>query len=95
LTKVADLIAPQGFGEILGVAEKIWQHDKLVERMREKGIDVSIEKYKWYLELRLFGCVPHSGLGMGIERAIRYFLKLPHVRDAIPFPRMFQRKPYP
>lgn len=95
ITKVADLVAPNGYGELLGVAEKIWKYDQLVERMREKGIDPATKKYKWYLELRQYGSVPHSGLGMGVERTIRWLLKLSHVRDAIPFPRMFQRRPYP
>jgi asparaginyl-tRNA synthetase len=95
VTKTADLLVPNGYGEILGVAEKIWRYDQLIERMREKGINPTSEKYRWYLELRQYGSVPHSGLGMGVERTIRWLLKLPHVRDAIPFPRMFQRKPYP
>ncbi|PIV19954.1 MAG: hypothetical protein COZ69_04385 [Deltaproteobacteria bacterium CG_4_8_14_3_um_filter_45_9] len=94
LTKTADLIATEGFGELLGVAEKIWQRNELLERMKEKGKD-SDERYRWYLELRQFGSIPHSGFGMGIERLIRWLLRLGHVRDAIPFPRLFRRHPNP
>jgi asparaginyl-tRNA synthetase len=93
VTKTADLIAPEGFGEILGVAEKIWQPDELLERMKEKGKDIG--RYDWYYELRQLGSVPHSGFGMGVERIIRWLLRLNHVRDAIPFPRLFRRAPYP
>jgi asparaginyl-tRNA synthetase len=94
VSKSADLIATDGFGEVLGVAEKIWQIEALLKRMEEKGLDPN-SKYKWVCELRKLGSVPHSGLGMGIERMIRWLLKLPHVRDAIPFPRLHKRLPYP
>jgi len=94
VTKTADLIAPEGFGELLGVAEKIWKPDELLERMREKGKDKD-SRYDWYCELRQYGSVPHSGLGMGVERCIRWLLRLSHVRDAIPFPRLLRRTPYP
>lgn len=94
VTKTADLIAPNGFGELLGVAEKIWKPDALKERMVEKGRDKD-DALIWYSELREFGSVPHSGLGMGAERFIRWLLQLEHVRDVIPFPRMFRRSPYP
>ncbi len=94
VSKTADLIAPDGFGELLGVAEKIWRLDELLQRMKEKGKEID-ERYKWYCELREFGSIPHCGLGMGIERVIRWLLKLRHVRDAIPFPRMYGRSPNP
>lgn len=94
VTKTADLIASEGFGELVGVAEKIWQPNELLERMQEKGKDAD-GRYNWYYELRQFGSVPHSGLGMGVERVIRWLLKLNHVRDAIAFPRLFGRVPYP
>ncbi|PIV12614.1 MAG: hypothetical protein COS47_01685 [Candidatus Nealsonbacteria bacterium CG03_land_8_20_14_0_80_36_12] len=93
-TKTADLIAPGEFGELLGVAEKITDPLELQQRLEEKGKD-SDSRYKWYSELRRYGCVPHSGFGMGVERVIRWLLKLSHVRDAIPFPRIFRRKVYP
>lgn len=94
VTKTADLIATDGFGELLGVAEKIWQIDELLKRMKEKGKDAE-GRYKWYCELRQFGSAPHSGFGMGVERVIRWLLRLHHVRDAIPFPRLFERLPNP
>lgn len=93
-TKTADLIAPEGFGELLGVAEKITDPLELQQRLEEKG-KASDARYKWYCELRRYGCVPHGGFGMGVERVIRWLLKLSHVRDAIPFPRIFRRKVYP
>jgi asparaginyl-tRNA synthetase len=94
IVKVADLIAPDGFGELCGVAEKIWKIHELDERMKEKGKDTD-KRYEWYRELRQFGSVPHSGFGIGIERMIRWLLRLNHVRDAIPFPRLFGRMPNP
>ncbi|MEM2615043.1 MAG: asparagine--tRNA ligase [Nitrososphaerota archaeon] len=93
VTKTADLIATEGFGELLGVAEKIWQVEELIERMKEKGKDD--ERYSWYLELRKIGSVPHSGLGLGIERFVRWLLKLRHVRDSTLFPRLYGRRPNP
>lgn len=93
-TKTADLIAPEGFGELLGVAEKIFQPEPLLQRMREKGRE-NDSRYDWYAELREFGSVPHSGFGMGIERFLRWILRLNHVRDAIAFPRLSGRSIYP
>jgi len=96
VTRAADLLAPRGYGEILGIAEKIDDKRVLLRRMKETGKTASeIERYAWYAELRDYGHVPHSGLGMGIERVIRWLLRLPHVRDAISFPRLYGRKPYP
>jgi asparaginyl-tRNA synthetase len=97
ITRTADLIPPECYGEILGVAEKICTVDELLERMKEKGKNTEdqIKRYKWYLELRDYGHVPHGGLGMGIERVVRWVLKLPHVRNAISFPRTYGRIPYP
>lgn len=90
---VADLIAPSGYGEILGVAEKIHEYPELQARMEEKGVD--LERYEWYVELTKCGAVPHSGLGMGIERLIRWMMGLRHVRDAILFPREYRKRPRP
>ncbi|MEM3907625.1 MAG: asparagine--tRNA ligase [Nitrososphaerota archaeon] len=97
LTRTADLIPVGGFGEVLGVAEKICTTKELLERMKEKGKDTKeqLKRYKWYQELREYGCVPHSGLGMGIERIVRWVLQLPHVKYAISFPRLYRRVPYP
>lgn len=94
LTKTADLIASQGFGEILGIAEKIDNLAMLDERLAEKG-KIDDPRYEWLRELRQYGCVPHGGFGMGIERLIRWLLRIPHVRDAIPFHRTFGRRIHP
>jgi asparaginyl-tRNA synthetase len=94
VTRVSDLIASKGFGELLGVAEKIYHYEPLMERMEEKGKDQKAE-YAWVKELRKMGCVPHIGFGMGVERFIRWMLGIEHVRDAIPFPRVFRRKIHP
>lgn len=91
LTRTADLIATGGYGELLGVAEKIHDLSELDERMKEKG-KFGDPRYNWVRQLREYGCVPHGGFGMGLERFIRWLLDIPHVRDTIPFPRIFRRK---
>jgi len=91
VTRTADLIASRGYGELLGAAEKIHTIEEIDERMEEKGKTDDI-RYEWLRELRQYGCVPHGGFGMGVERCIRWLLKIPHVRDTIPFPRIFRRK---
>lgn len=91
LTKTADLIASRGYGELLGIAEKIHTLSMLDERLAEKG-KVGDARYEWLRELRQCGCVPHGGFGMGLERFIRWLLQIPHVRDTIPFHRAFGRK---
>ena len=90
-TKTADLIASRGFGELLGIAEKIHILPMLDERLVEKG-KASDVRYEWLRELRQYGCVPHGGFGMGFERFIRWLLQIPHVRDTIPFHRTFGRR---
>lgn len=94
LTIVADLIASDGFGELLGVAEKIFDPTMLNERMVEKNKDLD-ERYNFVREVHDFGCSPHIAFGMGLERAIRWLLSIPHVRDTIPFPRLAGRSFYP
>ncbi len=94
ITRVADLIASHGFGELLGVAEKIHDPAMLDERLQEKG-KLNDARYEWIREVHRAGCVPHVAFGMGVERMIRWLLNVPHVRDAIPFPRIFRRKIYP
>jgi len=90
-TKTADLIASRGFGELLGIAEKIHALPMLDERLAEKG-KAGDTRYEWLRELRQYGCVPHGGFGMGLERFIRWLLRIPHVRDTIPFHRAFGRR---
>lgn len=94
ITRTADLIASRGYGELLGIAEKIHDLSMLDERMMEKGKSGNIQ-YEWLRDLRKFGCVPHAGFGLGVERFIRWLLQIPHVRDAIPFFRTFGRKVQP
>lgn len=94
ITRVADLIASNGYGELLGVAEKIHTLQMLDERMEEKGKRQD-PRYEWIREVHQFGCVPHTAFGMGLERLVRWLLNIPHVRDAIPFPRVFRRRIMP
>jgi asparaginyl-tRNA synthetase len=85
----ADLLAPQGHGEIIGGSERIWELDELLGRMKEQNL---VEKdYQWYVDLRRYGAVPHSGYGLGIERLVKWILNLDHIRDTIPFPRTITR----
>ncbi len=83
--KCADMLAPEGFGEIIGGSERETDYSKLVRRLEEQKIPM--EPYRWYLDLRKFGSVPHSGFGMGVERVLRWICRLEHIRDATPFPR--------
>ncbi|MCW7497331.1 asparagine--tRNA ligase [Leptospira levettii] len=85
----ADLIAPDGIGEIIGGSEREESYDKIVERLKEEGLPP--EDYSWYLDLRKYGSVPHAGFGMGLERVIAWVCGLPHIRECIPFPRMIYR----
>lgn len=94
VTKTADLIASNGYGELLGVAEKISNLNMLVERMTDKK-KYGDPRYDWIIDVHRVGCVPHAAFGMGLERLIRWMIDIPHVRDAIPFPRIFRRKIYP
>jgi len=81
-----DLIAPQGFGEIIGGSAREEDLDRLVTRMKEEKLP--IEDYEWYLDLRRYGSVPHGGFGLGVERTIAWLCGLKHIRETIPFPRM-------
>lgn len=94
ITKTADLLCTGGFGELLGVAEFITDEKELEKRIAEKKNE-SINNIQWYKELPLYGEAPFSGFGMGVERALRWLLKLAHVRDAFLFPRLYNRKLYP
>ncbi len=81
-----DFIAPEGYGEIIGGSQRIHDLELLEQRIRAHGL--SEEAFRWYLDLRRFGSVPHSGFGLGIERTVAWICKLPHIRETIPFPRM-------
>ncbi|GEK34133.1 asparagine--tRNA ligase [Kurthia sibirica] len=85
----ADLIAPEGYGEIIGGSERVWDYDLLKARIAEHGLDP--EAYAWYLDLRKYGSVPHSGFGLGLERTVAWITGSEHVRETIPFPRLLNR----
>jgi asparaginyl-tRNA synthetase len=89
LALCVDVLAPEGYGEIIGGSQRMASHELLVQRIHEHGLPE--EAFKWYLDLRKFGSVPHSGFGMGIERAVAWICGLEHVRETIPFPRMLHR----
>ena len=85
----ADLIAPEGYGEIIGGSERIDDYELLSKRCEEHGL--TSDAYKWYMELRQYGSVPHSGFGLGLERTVAWLSGVEHVREAIPFPRLLNR----
>lgn len=87
-----DLLAPEGYGEITGGSERIYDADLIEQRVSTIGIPR--EAYAWYLDLRRYGTVPHAGFGMGIERTVAWICGLPHVRETIPYARMLNRN-YP
>ena len=89
LSLCADLIAPEKFGEIIGGSEREDDYNVLKSRMAEENMP--IKEYQWYLDLRKYGSVPHSGFGVGLERLIGWMSGVKHIREAIPFPRMINR----
>jgi asparaginyl-tRNA synthetase len=84
-----DVLAPEGYGEIIGGSQRMASHELLLQRIHEHNLPE--EAFKWYLDLRKYGGVPHAGFGMGIERAVAWICGLEHVRETIPFPRMLYR----
>jgi asparaginyl-tRNA synthetase len=84
-----DVLAPEGYGEIIGGGQRIHNYDLLVSRLHQHGLPM--EAFQWYLDLRKYGSVPHGGFGMGIERVVAWICKLEHVRETIAFPRMLYR----
>ncbi len=84
-----DMLAPEGYGEIIGASERIWDEKVLMERLKEENLP--LDEYQWYLDLRKFGSVPHSGFGLGIERTVAWICGLEHIRETIPFPRTLYR----
>ncbi len=84
-----DMIAPEGYGEIIGGSQRIHDHDLLLQRLREH--DLPVEAFQWYLDVRKYGTFPHSGFGMGVERVVAWISGVPHLRETIPYPRMLNR----
>ena len=84
-----DMIAPEGFGEIVGGGQREDDHDILLSRIKEHKLP--IEPFQWYLDLRKYGSVPHSGYGLGIERTVGWICGTKHVRETIPYPRTIYR----
>lgn len=89
LALCADLLAPEGYGEIIGGSEREADYDTLVKRIKEQNLPM--EAFEWYVDLRKYGSVPHSGFGFGLERIVAWVCGLKHVRETIPFPRMINR----
>jgi asparaginyl-tRNA synthetase len=89
LAMCTDMLAPEGYGEIIGGSERIYDKDLIEARIREFG--VPMDSFRWYLDLRRYGSVPHSGFGLGIERTVGWICGLHHIRETIPFPRMIYR----
>ncbi len=89
LSLSCDLLAPEGYGEIVGGGQREDDYDTLVERIREHKLP--LEAFDWYLDLRRYGSVPHGGFGMGIERALTWICGIEHLRETIPFPRLLNR----
>lgn len=85
----ADLIAPEGYGEIIGGSQRETDYDVLLENIKNFGL--SEEEYGWYLDLRKYGSVPHSGFGLGLERVVTWISGNEHIRESVPFPRMLHR----
>ncbi|MFQ5768869.1 MAG: asparagine--tRNA ligase [Acidobacteriota bacterium] len=84
-----DVLAPEGYGEIIGGSERIHDHDLLLSRLREQKLPE--QSFRWYLDIRRYGTVPHAGFGMGLERFLTWITGIHHLRETIPYPRMIQR----
>lgn len=84
-----DLLAPQGFGEIIGGSVREDDHEILINKIKQ--MNLNLQNYQWYLDLRKFGSVPHGGFGLGIERTVAWITKQKHIRQCIPFPRMMDK----
>ena len=89
VSKSVDLLAPEGYGEIIGGSERISDPDLLLQRIDEWNLPR--EAFEWYIDLRKYGSVPHSGFGLGVERTVTWICGLDHLRETIPFPRMLKR----
>src|SRR6266850_792796 len=89
LALCVDVLAPEGYGEIIGGSQRIHDHDLLLARIREHNLPE--EAFRWYLDIRKYGTVPHGGFGMGIERTVTWLCGIHHLRETIPYPRMLNR----
>lgn len=89
ICKSVDLLAPEGYGEIIGGSERMSSYDLLLQRIHQHGLPE--EAFRWYLDLRRYGSVPHAGFGMGIERTVAWLCGIEHVRETIPYPRTIKR----
>ena len=83
------MLAPEGYGEIIGGSQREDDYDTLLDKLAEHNLPR--EPFEWYLDLRRYGTVPHSGFGLGIERTVAWICGIKHLRETIPFPRMLQR----
>ncbi|PYB68758.1 asparagine--tRNA ligase [Thermoplasma sp. Kam2015] len=84
-----DMLAPEGYGEIIGGSQRIWNYDEMMQRIREANLDE--KAYYWYIDLRKYGSVPHSGFGLGLDRLAMWIMHLDNIREAIPYPRTIRR----
>ncbi|HRO65565.1 MAG TPA: asparagine--tRNA ligase, partial [Candidatus Dojkabacteria bacterium] len=87
--RAVDLVAPEGFGELMGGSERIFDYNEMISILEK--LNYRYEDYEWYLDLRKYGTIPHSGFGIGLERTIRFITGIQHIRETIPFPRMLNR----
>jgi asparaginyl-tRNA synthetase len=84
-----DLLAPEGYGEVIGGGQRVDDKETLLKRLKEEGLNE--KDYEWYIDLRRYGAIPHSGFGMGVDRLVMWICKLPHIMYAVPFPRTPRR----
>ncbi len=84
-----DLLAPEGYGEIIGGSQRIWDYNDLMQRIKEENLNES--DYYWYIDLRKYGSIPHSGFGLGLDRLSMWIMKRDNIREAIPYPRTIRR----
>ena len=89
LALALDVLAPEGYGEVIGGSQRIHDHDLLLSRIRQHGLPEAA--FQWYLDVRKYGAFPHSGFGMGIERFVAWMCGVPHLRETIPYPRMLYK----
>ena len=89
LAECSDLLAPEGYGEIIGGSQREDDYDILLQRIKEHKLP--LEEFNWYLDLRKYGSVPHGGFGFGLERIVAWVCGVTHVRETIPYPRTINR----